>query len=336
VQRGLVTGAYLFDVFDMMLKEIKPDLVVFFNGRFIENRPLLRTCQKMNIDFATHEKGGKLNTFLFRMNSIPHSTETIGEEIDTLWKIGSDNKHEIGRTFFTNRIKGVEDAWYSFTKEQQEGRLPASLKEVNNRRVITIFNSSLDEYEGLEGFGPFFYENDNEAIKQICTDLVNHSDIKLYLRVHPNLRNLDNAQNRYLKNVIAAIPSVEIIAAEDSVDTYALINASEIIIVFGSTVGIEAAFADKKVVLLGKAAYEDLNCFVIPKNHEELMEILTNKDYVFPKINAEEPIKFGHWNETFGLDYKYYKALGFNKGIYRGKAVKGNFILRKIKRIFKF
>lgn len=336
VQRGLVTGAYLYEVFDRVVKKVNPDLVVLFNGRFIENRPLLRTCQKLNIDFATHEKGGKLNTFLFRMNSIPHSIETIGEEIDTLWKIGTDNKHEIGRTFFTNKIKGVEDAWFSFTKEQQEGRLPASFKEVSDKRVITIFNSSLDEYEGLEGFGPYFYENDNEAIKRICTDLVKFSDIKLYLRVHPNLRNLDNTQNRYLKNVIAAIPSVEIIAAEDSVDTYALINASEIVIVFGSTVGVEAAFANKKVVLLGKAAYENLNCFAVPKSHEELMEILTDKDYVFPKINAEDPLKYGHWNETFGLDHKYYKALGFNKGIYRGKAIKGNFILRKIKRIFKF
>ncbi|MGX7668338.1 capsular polysaccharide export protein, LipB/KpsS family [Flavobacterium pedocola] len=336
VQRGLVTGAYLYDVFTQVVEQVKPDLVVFFNGRFIENRPLLRVCQKMKIDYATHEKGGKLNTYLFRLNSIPHSIETISEEMEELWQNGAENKQEIGTNFFTNKIKGVEDAWFSFTKEQQEGRLPASFKELNGKKVITIFNSSLDEYEGLEGFGPYFYHNDNEGIKRICEDLQKFPDIKLYLRVHPNLRNMDNTQIRFLNDEIATIPSVEIIAAEDKVDTYALINSSDIIIVFGSTVGVEAAFANKKVVLLGKAAYENLNCFVTPKDHDDLLKILTDNDYVFPEINPIEPIKYGHWNETFGLDYHYYKALGFNKGIYRGKAVKGNFFLRKIKRMFKF
>ena len=336
INRGLLTGAYLYEVFQLILDQIQPDLVVLFNGRFVENRPLLRVSQERKIDYATHERGGKLNTFLFRINSIPHSIETVRNEMEALWSQAGVDRDEVGKTFYTNRIKRVEDAWYSFTKEQQEGRLPESLKNIDNKKVITIFNSSLDEYEGLEGFGPFFYQNDNEGILQICRSLERFSDIKLYLRVHPNLRRLNNSQNKFLKEKINVLNSVEMIPAEDSVDTYALIDKSEIVIVFGSTVGAEAAFAGKKVVLLGRAAYENLDCFVIPKNHEELMTILTDDTYVFPTINQDDPLKYGYWNETYGINYQHYKPLSIGKGLYRGKSIKANFILRKLKRLTRF
>ena len=332
INRGLLTGAYLYETFQLIVDKINPDLVILFNGRFIENRPLLRVCQQKNIDYATHERGGKINKFLFRINSIPHSVETISAEMESLWENAGNDRNEIGSTFYNNRIKRVEDAWYSFTKEQQEGRLPESFKNNQGKKVVTIFNSSLDEYEGLEGFGPYFYSNDNEGIKQICESLESHSNIKLYLRVHPNLRELDNSQNKFLRENISNLKDVELIAAEDSVDTYELIQKSDIVIVFGSTVGAESAFAGKNVILLGRAAYENLNCVVIPKNHEELIKILTDDQYEFPTINPEEPLKYGYWNESFGIENKYYQPISLTKGKYKGKQIKANFILREVRR----
>jgi hypothetical protein len=317
IEKALFTGAYLYETFQLILNKIKPDLIILFNGRFIENRPLLRVAQERKIDYATHERGGKLNSFLFRINSIPHSLDTISQEIESLWENAIDDKIEIGKTFYTNRIKKVEDAWYSFTKEQQDGKLPESLKN-NDKKVITIFNSSLDEYEGLEGFGPFFYDNDNEGIKAICESLKVFPEIKLYLRVHPNLKGIDNSQNRFLKMMGEMYDSIEVIEAQDKVDTYSLINASDLIVVFGSTVGVEAAFAGKNVVLLGHASYQNLNCLVIPKNHEELIEMLTNNHYEFPNIKHEDTLKYGYWNERFGFPYKHYQPINIADGTYRG------------------
>ena len=333
IKKGLFTGAYLYETFQLILNKLEPDLVILFNGRFIENRPLLRVCQERKIDYATHERGGKLNSYLFRFNSIPHSLETIGNEIESLWKNANDNKVEIGKRFYENRIKRVEEAWYSFTKEQKEGKLPESFKNNQGKKIITIFNSSLDEYEGLEGFGPFFYENDNDGIRKICKSLDNFEDIKLYLRVHPNLKGLDNTQNRVLKNISHEFSNLEIISADDSVDTYTLINRSDIIIVFGSTVGVEAAFAKKNVVLLGHASYQNLECFVIPKNHDHLVTILSDINYVFPVINHEDTLKYGYWNEKFGIEFKNYEPINLADGTYKGEKIKLRWWQRKIIKI---
>ena len=335
ISRGLLTGAYLYEVFQLVLDEIKPDLTIIFNGRFIENRPLLRVCEHRNATYATHERGGKMKNFLFRFNSIPHSFEAITEEIQTLWDKGASDREAIGEKFFTKRVKRIEDAWYSFTKNQKYGQLPESFKANAGKKIITIFNSSLDEYEGLSGFGPKFYDNDNVGILQICESLKAFPDIKLYLRVHPNLKGINNTQNRFINEKIKA-SNIEVIAPEDIVDSYELVDKSDIIIVFTSTVGVEAAFAGKKVVLLGRAAYESLECTVIPKSHAELMTVLTDESYIFPTVNPENPLKFGYWFENFGIDYKYYVASGISKGKYKGKSIKANFVLRRIKRFVKW
>lgn len=332
IQRGLLTGAYLYDTFDLVTDQIKPDLVILFNGRFIENRPLLRICQHKNIRYATHERGGKMKNFLFRFNSIPHSFEAIAEEIQTLWQRNDPKRDEIGAHFYNKRVKRVEDAWYSFTKDQKYGQLPASFAQNKDKKIITIFNSSLDEYEGLSGFGPKFYPNDNDGILQLCESLRAYPNIKVYMRVHPNLKGIDNTQNRFIHNQLKN-SNLEIIPPEDPVDSYELVNKSDIIIVFTSTVGIEAAFAGKKVVLLGRAAYESLDCAVIPQSHGELMTILTDDNYVFPTIDPENPIKFGYWFESYGIDYKHYQPQGISKGLFNGKRIKANFILRRIKRL---
>jgi len=53
-------------------------------------------------------------------------------------------------------------------------------------------------------------------------------------------------------------------------------------------------------------------------------------------VNPVNPLKFGYWFENFGIDFKYYVPLGISKGKYKGKAIKANFILRRIKRFVKW
>jgi hypothetical protein len=66
------------------------------------------------------------------------------------------------------------------------------------------------------------------------------------------------------------------------------------------------------------------------------MTVLTDESYVFPTVNPENPLKFGYWFENFGIDYKYYVASGISKGKYKGKSIKANFVLRRIKRFVKW
>ena len=81
--------------------------------------------------------------------------------------------------------------------------------------------------------------------------------VTIWIRVHPNLSGLSNAQTARLDALAArALPNVRVIAAESDVDSYALVDAAELVITFGSTIGIEAVYWGAPVMLLGRATYE--------------------------------------------------------------------------------
>jgi hypothetical protein len=330
----IVSGSFLYDFFDAFLNEFSFDFVFIFNGRFNENRPLLRLCQKNDINFFTHERSGLLKKYLLRFNDIPHSLEATAEEIESLWKNGSEDRLVLGKAFFDKRKSNIEESWYSFSKNQKKGLLPSRFD--STKFNITIFNSSLDEYEGLEGFGPFFYQNDNEGIDEICTSLKFNELINVYLRVHPNLKNLDNAQNSFIDEKLSKHNNLYIIKAEDEIDTYELMLQSDLILTFGSTIGVEAANVNKNVILLSKSSYQNLDCVLIPESHSNLIELILNKDYsnkLFNKVNHESSLKYGYWQEKMGVFFNYYKPINISKGYYRDKIIKSNFFINYFEKI---
>lgn len=330
----IISGSFLYDFYDAFLNHFSFDFVFIFNGRFNENRPLLRLCQNKGINFFTHERSGLLNKYLLRFNDTPHSLDATAKEIEDLWKNGIEDRLVLGKAFFDKRKGKIEESWYSYTKNQKEGLLPSEFD--SSKFNITIFNSSLDEYEGLEGFGPLFYKNDNEGIDQICSSLKFNKLITIYLRVHPNLKYLDNSQNRFINKILSKHNNLIIIKAEEEIDTYELMHKSDLILTFGSTLGVEAANVGKNVILLSKSSYQNLDCVLIPESHSDLIDLISNMNYrdeLFKNVNHESSLRYGYWIEKMGVFYNYFKPINLSKGYYRGKIIKSNLFISYIEKI---
>ena len=54
-----------------------------------------------------------------------------------------------------------------------------------------IFNSSRNEFEAFDQFISFLYKDEVDATRKIINSFRDRTDIKFYLRVHPNLKNLN-------------------------------------------------------------------------------------------------------------------------------------------------
>ena len=334
VRNGIYSSILNYLNFKLLLTKIKPTKVYFFNGRFGEVYPLMMFCKKNNIEFYTHERGSSNDKYMLRKNNIPHSIDYTSKEIDILWSGGKKDKFEIGKIFFEERIKGIEQNWLSFSSLQEKKLLPKSFDD--SKINISFFNSSMDEYETISDFENLIYKDDNDGIDRICSSFTSSSNINFYLRVHPNLKSINNTQIKQIRELDNKHNNLCVIYPEQKIDSYELVRKSDAVVSFNSTVGVEALFLGTKSILAGRAFYESLNEIIKCNSHQKVVNEIKKVKKSEKKI-FKDHLKYGYWAKSFGTKYLFYKPETLFKGRFLGKNLNQNkktFIWRLLNKIF--
>jgi hypothetical protein len=331
----LQTALYIYRASLEILNNIKPNLVYIFNGRFSELHAAIKACEKLSIPYITHDRGANIYKYSLFDNCLPHNHNNLNRQIESCWRKSDNNKYKIGEKWFSDRRAGVDQAWPSHLKNQISFLMPSSFDKT--KQNIAIFNSSLDEFEAIPGWENQIYDNEIKALNKIFEDFKGEEDYHFYLRIHPNLGTNKNRQLREIEDIQKKnYKNVDFIWPDDPIDTYSLIDNCDKSLVFGSTVGVEACFWDKPSILAGRAFYENLDCAYIAKSHDNLIELI--KADLKPK-DKKGAIKYGLWESSRGIPFKYYKPDGFFEGKFLGKNLKfskGEKFQKQLKAIKKY
>ncbi|MCX6295890.1 MAG: hypothetical protein NTX97_07460 [Bacteroidetes bacterium] len=295
------------------MQDLKPDRVYAFNGRLVHVKPVLRASEKMNVECFIHERGHNKDFYELYKNTTPHNREYVVSKMNELWSNADPTKrNEIGESFYKERAAGKSQGWYSFTDKQQKGLLPDNWNP--EKRNVVIFNSSEDEFASIgDDWKNELYSSQLEAISEIISDCLKFNEIHFYLRVHPNLSNVNNSEAKTIKQL--NFPNLTVIEAENPISTYDLLFNCEKILAFGSSVGIEAVFWGKPSIQAGKSYYFDMNATYKPKTHEETIQMIKAKQEPMDKTPA---LIYGYYFKTFGIEYKFYSAKNLATGLYKG------------------
>jgi len=292
------------------------DRVYIYNGRYAPFRALLRACESRNVPFYTHERGHDIRHYALFPNTKPHDREYIENRIREAWaNASSDPQREvIAARFFNERSVGVDQSWYSFVKDQKTSLLPEEWNSL--KKNVVVFNSSEDEFIAIgDSWKNPLYRSQEEALDRLIEIIPQlPEDIHLYLRMHPNLKDVKNRTTEKLRTL--SIPRLTIIQSADPVSTYALIRHSEKVLTFGSTVGIEATYWGKPSVLAGVSFYRNLGATYNPGTHEEMIHLIQSRLEPKDKLGA---LMFGFYMGTFGIPFKYFEPTGILKGTFRGR-----------------
>lgn len=304
----------------------RPDRVYLFNGRFDMQRGALRACQRVGVDVYAHERGSRLDRYMLYENALPHDIDAGLKLIDVCWRATSEVERTANaEAFFDARAQGKVLAWKSYVTDQHRGLLPASWEpDLFN---IVLFNSSEDEFVAIgDQYDNPLYVDQAEGIRRIAADLGSDPSCQLYLRVHPNLRGVDNSSTDAISGL--SREEVEVIPADSPASTYELIREADLIITFGSTVGIEAAYWGKPSVLAGPALYRDLGSCWLPRTHDELIQLCRERPEPRSKEGAQ---RFGNYMNTYGYKFRYFVPDGIFSGQFRGERFRRRpFLMKQI------
>lgn len=301
----------------LYIEMLKPERVLVYNGRFAEVYPFVNLCEQLGIEYQTMEMEVNFTHYNTYPNGLPHSIIIFQQQLEQVWKAADPKqREEEAIAWFHQCRKGHKLYNSTFLEKMVKGVLPENFDD--QRCNIAILNSSDDEFVALSEWAPDLYDNQNEAIEKILRQFEGQKDFHFYLRVHPNLRGIDNPQTRG----IAALnfDNLTIIPADATIDTYSLMDACDKVIVFGSTTGIEATFWGNISILLAPASYQYLNCVYKPSSWEETFSLIANRS--LPAIDRSTTLPYAYFIQHRGRPYKRFHWSGKDSSTFDGQRVK--------------
>lgn len=312
----------LTDMLENYINIERPDAVLMFSARHFEVRPFYDLPTQLKLRVECLEAGFSLEKDKYMGYNYgkyqPHSIEYHHSLILKLWNESVlEDKFKIarGEEFFQKKRNNIFTGGLVYTEGQKTGALPTNWDY--KKRNFVIFNSSEDEFVavGDEYSKKALFQNQFVGITAILEQIKGRTDIHIYIRVHPAQKLVQYKYHLDLYNLSEKYANVTVIHATDVISSYALIDSAEKIIVFGSTIGIEAVYWNKPVILLAGALYYYLDQCYIPTNVTQLKQLLD--DYLVPRKSIDA-IKFGFYMMTErgyplkSIGFKRVKWLPFN------------------------
>lgn len=305
-----------------LLDESKYDAIVLFNGRFAAVKGAAIAAQRLDIPIFYHERGSSKDLFSLRPYQ-PHNRVQVQRDICNTWKcVDRNSGRKIAETFFYDKKAGRDKGWTTFKQNMVPGQSTSWLSVAKNisrtGKIITFFSSSEDELLSVsDAFerSPFEWNGQDEAFIEIAKSAKKFGHA-LILRNHPHLQKKSDDDRAKWDNLSFMDDKRDIVIVESGspVDTYELISSSDLIIVHGSTVGIEAVYWGKPVITVSDSFYDLIGASIYkPQAVADLDDLIGRIQDL--SVRPDSALPYGYYMSTFGIEYQLYKP----DTLFRGK-----------------
>lgn len=267
--------AFAYDQTTELIKARGVTAVAVYNGRFLHDRAASAAAQALGIPVLYYDTGG-IDTDFDLTDSVTHDWTDLQRRMLKLYEQWPEGKRdEVGGSWFQERLNHTAADNALFTEAQVIG---SSIDRPDADCLVVYFSSSGDEIAELELDWDQFIGTQPEALKFLADECRKRDGYQLVVRSHPHKRRKPKQDViEWLEAVDVANPDIHL-DPHSPVDSYALMRQADIVVTYGSTTGVEAAFAGKRVIVLGPSAYDQLGCATLAGTQVELSTALDDRD----------------------------------------------------------
>lgn len=305
--------------FTLLADEVHPQAAVIFNGMFYPEAAVRYVCQKQKIKVITHEVGlrpytaffttGEATAYPIHIDSSFQLSDEMNTRLDKYLSDRFQGNFSMAGIRFWPEMKGLDD---SFLKKASE------FKQLVPIFTNVIFDTSQVHANTL--FEEMFLWLDH--VKEV---IEKHPETLFVIRAHPDELREGKASRESVggwvkKNHVAGLSNVVFVDSKEFISSYDLIQRSHFVMVYNSTIGLEASLMGKAVLAGGKARFTQMNTAFLPANRQEYDRML-EKFLTEPSIKIPEEF---HNNARRFLYYQLYvSSLPFDQflkedGIWKG------------------
>ena len=260
-----------------LLQDWRPQVLLTPNGSILEMGAIYQAARYLDIPGVTYEFGEQRGRIWLANNA-----EIMRQETDPLWHARREiplSQGQLGATRALYASRQQADLWGNFSRRWQglpsqgEDQVRAALG-LDQRPVALLAANVIGD--SLTLGRQVFTGSMTEWLQRTVAFFSTRSDVQLIVRIHPG--------ERYTKGPSVAdvlhqaqpdLPGqIHLVAADDPVNTYDLVEIADLGLVYTTTVGMEMAMSGVPVVVAGQTHYRGKGFTLDPDSwqaHDKLL-----------------------------------------------------------------
>ncbi|MBT3321977.1 MAG: hypothetical protein HN392_06790 [Anaerolineae bacterium] len=284
------------------------DAIALPNGSILEFRMTFKVAKYLNIPVTTYEFGEQSERIWMAQNA-----DVMRQDTSDLWKARKDtplNEKEWDRVkeFFSARQGG--GLWENFARTWQNIESQGTDKVrkelgLDDRPLVLLPANVLGDSLTLGRHT--FSKSMTEWMSRTIKFFAKRDDVQFVLRVHPG-EGLGWGLSVYdiLSEKYPELPeNIHILRADAKINTYDLVNTTDVGLVFTTTVGMEMAMIGLPVIVTGQTHYRGKGFTLEPNSWDEYFETLEKvisapKDYAPSREDVESA-----WTYAYRFFFEY-------------------------------
>lgn len=255
------------------LEQVTPQSLVIFNGQFYPEATVKHICKQKGIRVISHEVG------MLSFCGFFTDGEATAYPIDIPPEFTLDEKQNARLdAYLSNRFQGhFSMAGIKFWPEIRNLSPEFIQKTAKFKQVVPVFTNVV--FDTSQGHANTLYNNMFAWLDDVLQVIRANSDTLFVIRSHPDeLRPGKESRESVAAwaavHSVSDLPNVHFINATDFISSYELVQLSKFVLVYNSTIGLEASILGKAVLCAGKARFTQMETVFFPDSREEFLVTL--------------------------------------------------------------
>ncbi len=264
----LRSASALAHEFDAALAKERPRALVVFNGILFPEAVARERARRADVPVFTHEVGLRPFSAFFSAGEATFREVTL-DRGDTLTEAEAHRLDEYLRVRFSGRFSM---AGIDFWPEMQTP--PAWLEErlSHFRNSVVVFTNVVFDTSQIHAntlFASMF-----EWLEDVRAAIGRHPETLFILRAHPDedrpgKESQQTVSDWFARSGLATAPNVVFLGPSEYISSYDLMRRAKLVLVYNSSVGLEASIAGLPVLCAGRARYTQIPTAFLPATRRE-------------------------------------------------------------------
>jgi Capsule polysaccharide biosynthesis protein len=254
--------------FSRFLDETNPRAVIVFNGQFFPEATVRYVAQKRGIRVITHEVGLQPASAFFTDGEATAYPIHIPDEFEL-----NDEQNKKLDAYLAKRFQGdFTMAGIKFWADMKGLDESFLNKAAHFKQIVPVFTNVIFDTSQPHANTVF---SDMFAWLDVVLEIIRaHAETLFVIRAHPDetrtrKESRETVQGWIEANDVDKFKNVVFVAPKEMLSSYELIQRSKFVMVYNSTIGLEASLMGKPVLCAGKARFTQYPAVFFPQTVNE-------------------------------------------------------------------